>query len=132
MGSISTVRDEPRRRHKRFSPPGTGVACIPRGFWTGWLRKKNVALHLKDVSLGGAQIVACEELRLGEKTTLRMEFPGFPEPVDAEADVRWCRRDTLSLAPRWLAGLTFKHLAPAHEVHLREVDRTYLGKSFPS
>jgi hypothetical protein len=47
--------------------------------------------------------------------------------VTAEADVRWCRRDTLSLEPRWIAGLTFKRLEPAQDAHLREVDRTYLG-----
>jgi hypothetical protein len=118
--------DEPRRRHKRFVPPRTGVVCIPRSFWAS-LVGKNVALHLKNVSLGGVQVVLDRELRTGVKIDLTMTFPGFPDPVAAEADVRWCRRDTLSLEPRWNAGLTFKRIAPEQEAHLREVDRTFLG-----
>jgi hypothetical protein len=117
---------EPRRKHKRFAPPRTLVVCVPRGFWSSLLRQ-NVALQVRDLSLGGAQIVAARALRPGVKTDLTLSFPGFPRPVAAEADVRWCRRDTLSLEPRWNAGLTFKRLAPEHEAQLREVDRTYLG-----
>lgn len=118
--------DEPRRRHKRFVPPRTEVVCIPRGLWSSLVRT-NVALQLKNVSLGGVQVVLDRELRTGVKIDLTMTFPGFPDPVAAEADVRWCRRDTLSLQPRWIAGLTFKRLEPRQEAHLREVDRTYLG-----
>jgi hypothetical protein len=44
-----------------------------------------------------------------------------------EADVRWCRRDTLSLAPKWNAGLTIKRISAANESRLADVDRTYLG-----
>lgn len=117
---------EPRRKHKRFKPPRTVVVCVPRGFWSALLHR-NVALQVRDVSLGGAQIVAAQALRPGVKTDLTLQFPGFPRPVAAEADVRWCRRDTLSLEPRWNAGLTFKRLAPEHEEQLKDVDRTYLG-----
>ena len=127
MGLISARRDEPRRRYQRFAPPRTDVCCIRHGFWPPLIAGKNVALHLKDLSLGGAQIIACKELHPGEKTELRMEFPGFPAPLVAEADVRWCRRDTLSLAPRWRAGLTFKRLSPEQEANLEAIDRTYLG-----
>lgn len=119
--------DEPRRRYKRFAPPRTRVTCVPHGFWRSLGRKKNVALHLKDVSLGGAQIIAGRRLRPGTATDLTLAFPGFIHPVQAVADVRWCQRDTLSLAPRWMAGLTFKHLAPGHEGFLEEVDRTFVG-----
>ncbi len=117
---------EPRRRHKRFTPPRAGIVCVPRGIWT-LLRRRNVASHLKDVSLGGLQIVTQEPLRTGHKLDVTITFAGFPDPVVMEADVRWCRRDTLSLKPKWNAGLTIKHLAPQHETRLRDVDRTYLG-----
>jgi hypothetical protein len=117
---------EPRRRHKRFTPPKAEILCVPRGIWT-LLRRKNVASHLKDVSLGGIQIIAQEPLRTGHKVDVTIRFAGFPDPVVMEADVRWCRRDTLSLKPKWTAGLTIKHLAPQHETRLRDVDRTYLG-----
>ena len=117
---------EPRRKHKRFRPVRTGVVCVPRGFWA-LLFHRNIALHVKDVSLGGAQIVASRALRAGAKTDVLFDFPGFPRPLAAEAHVRWCRRDTLSLEPRWNAGLIFKKLSSADEEQLREVDRTYLG-----
>ena len=117
---------EPRRKHKRFAAPRTEITCIPRSFWAA-IFMKNIAVRVKDVSLGGAQIVASKPLRTGVKTDLVLAFPGFRSPVAAEADVRWCRRDTLSLEPRWNAGLTFKRLAPQDEVQLREVDRIYLG-----
>ncbi|HVE40730.1 MAG TPA: PilZ domain-containing protein [Planctomycetota bacterium] len=126
MKENSRRSNEPRRKHKRFSPTRTNVVCIPRGFWASILRR-NIAVHVKDVSLGGAQIVASRALRAGAKTDVLLDFPGFPRPLSAEADVRWCRRDTLSLEPRWNAGLIFKKLSPADEAQLREVDRTYLG-----
>jgi hypothetical protein len=118
---------EPRRRHKRFHPPRADVTCIPRGFWTSILRKTNVAIGLKDVSLGGAQIVSDRPLEPGRKTDLTLQFAGFPDPIRMEADVRWCRRDTLSLSPKWNAGLTIKRISPENESRLADVDRTYLG-----
>jgi hypothetical protein len=126
MREQSRRSGEPRRKHKRFRPARTGIVCIPRGFWA-LLFKRNVAVHVKDVSLGGAQIVASRALRAGARTDVLFDFPGFPRPLAAEADVRWCRRDTLSLEPRWNAGLIFKKLSPADEEQLREVDRIYLG-----
>ena len=129
---ISARIDEPRRRYKRFEPPRADVTCRPQQSWFDRLLKKNVALRLKDISLGGVQIIATRELRLGEKTELSLSFPGFPDTIVAEADVRWCRRDTLSLAPQWRAGLTFKRIAPTHEAALLEVDRTYLGGGPPA
>jgi hypothetical protein len=101
------------------------VVCIPRGFWAS-IFGRNVAVRVKDVSLGGAQIVASRALQAGSRAGVVFDFPGFPRPLAAEADVRWCRRDTLSLEPRWNAGLIFKRLSPADEAQLREVDRIYL------
>jgi hypothetical protein len=91
------------------------------------IRKTNVAVSLKDLSLGGAQIVADRPLRPGSKTDLTLWCAGFPDPVELEADVRWCKRDTLSLNPKWMAGLTIKRIAGVHENRLAEIDRTYLG-----
>lgn len=118
---------EPRRRYKRFRPPRAQVRCVPRGFWSSLLRKTNVALGLRDVSLGGTQIIADRPLKPGAKTDVVLQFSGFPDPVVLEADVRWCKRDTLSLTPKWMAGLTIKRISPVHETRLAEVDRTYLG-----
>lgn len=100
---------------------------MPRGFWTSLLRKLNVAIALKDISLGGAQIVTDRPLKPGLRTDLTFHFAGFPDPVQMEAAVRWCRRDTLSLDPKWNAGLTIKRISAADESRLADVDRTYLG-----
>lgn len=129
---ISARTDEPRRRYKRFEPPRAEVICQPLGSWLDRLLHKNIALRLKDVSLGGVQIVADRELRLGDKTELRLKFAGFAQPVQAEADVRWCRRDTMSLAPQWRAGLTFKRLSPSDEAALKNADRTFLRGGPPA
>jgi hypothetical protein len=118
---------EPRRRHKRYSPPRAGVVCVPRGLWTSLLRKKNVASHLKDMSLGGLQIIAAEPLRPGHKVDVTLQFAGFPDPIVLEAAVRWCRRDTLSLKPKWNAGLSIRRLAPQQETRLKDIDRSVLG-----
>jgi hypothetical protein len=126
MMDSSRRSPEPRRKFKRFRPTRAGVVCIPHGFWASLFRR-NIALQVHDLSLGGAQIVATRALRAGSRTDVLIDFPGFPRPLSAEADVRWCRRDTLSLEPRWNAGLIFKRLSPADEEQLREVDRTYLG-----
>jgi hypothetical protein len=71
--------------------------------------------------------VADRPLKPGRTAELSFQFAGFPDPVRMEAAVRWCHRDTLSLAPKWRAGLTIRHISPAHESRLAEVDRTYLG-----
>lgn len=119
--------DEPRRRHKRYVPLRSQVVCTLRGFWSTLGRRRNVALRLKDVSMGGAQIISKKPLAPGSRTDVTLQFPGFLHPVVAVADVRWCHRDTLSLEPRWTAGLTFKHLTPENDAHLKEVDQTFVG-----
>lgn len=127
MSELLRRTSEPRRRHKRFAPLQAEVTCTPRDFWAAVGLRRNVAIQLRDVSLGGVQIVVDRELKPGLKTDLLLVFPGFFHPVAVEADVRWCRRDTISLAPRWTAGLTFKRLTTQDEANLVEVDRTYLG-----
>jgi hypothetical protein len=58
---------------------------------------------------------------------LRLEIPATRTEISAEAQVRWCQRDTLSLEPRWNVGLTFKRMSPEDDDRLKALDRYYLA-----
>ena len=40
--------------------------------------------------------------------------------------MRWCRRDTLSLEPRWNVGVVFKDLDPGAHGRLRTVEAVFI------
>src|SRR6185295_17755105 len=108
-GSSKTMPSkEPQRRHPRFAPEQVDIVCLPRGILRKLGVKSNSARSLKNVSLGGAQIVVAEKLKPGELVDLTLQFRYPATTVAAEGVVRWCRRDTLSLEPRWLVGVVFK------------------------
>jgi hypothetical protein len=46
--------------------------------------------------------------------------------VSAEGIVRWCRRDTLSLEPRWVVGVVFKRMGPDSGGRLRTVEAVFV------
>jgi hypothetical protein len=117
---------EPRRRHKRFAPPAqVEISCFPRGFWRALGFRENAARRIKDLSLGGAQIVCARRLRAGSSVDLRLEFGRPRIVVVAEGEIRWCRRDTLSLEPRWEAGVVFKRLTARDDEVLRSIAQDY-------
>jgi type IV pilus assembly protein PilZ len=45
--------------------------------------------YTANVSIGGMFIETARPLPLGTKFRLRFHLPGFSEPVDTEAEVRW-------------------------------------------
>jgi hypothetical protein len=102
---------DPQRRHRRFTPKDASVVCVPR---EGLARKlgirSNVASQLKDLSLTGAQIVSRRKLRPGQQVDVEIVLGDRKTTITTEALVRWCRRDTLSLEPRWNAGVLFRTL----------------------
>jgi PilZ domain-containing protein len=118
---------EPQRRYKRFRPADVRVVCNPRDFWRSLGIRTNPALGVHDLSLGGAQIVCSKRLKPGRYVDLTLEADRPRATVQAEAQVRWCRRDTRSLESRWLAGLVFQRMSPTHEEALKELDHHYLG-----
>ncbi len=118
---------EPRRRHKRFTPQEVEIVCLPRGFWRGLGFGSNVGRHLKDLSVGGAQIVSATRLEPGRKVDLKLTFRKPPAVVQAQGEVRWCRRDTLSVEPRWYAGVVFRRIAPASNQNLLAIGRLFVG-----
>jgi hypothetical protein len=118
---------EPQRRFKRFYPKDARVSCEPLGLAQLLGIRREVALHLKDLSQGGAQVVCSRRLAPGRRVNLRLEIPAARTALSAEAQVRWCRRDTLSLESRWNAGLIFKRMSPEDEDTLKALDRFHLG-----
>src|SRR6185436_8919525 len=117
---------EPNRRHKRFAPDNVDIVCLPPGFLSKLGMKANTAKALKNLSMGGAQILSTEKLETGERVDLLFKF-AFPKTsVRAAAVVRWCRRDTLSLEPRWNVGVVFKEMDPGAESRLRTVEAVFI------
>jgi hypothetical protein len=118
---------DPQRRHKRFHPPAVELSCLPKGILRALGLTKNAAKGLKDLSLGGAQIVSERRMKPGERMDLTLAFRYPDLAVQAEAVVRWCRRDTLSLEPRWFVGVVFKRVDPDSDSRLKTVEAFFAG-----
>ena len=117
---------EPQRRHKRFMPEKVDIVCLPRGLLRKLGVKSNSARALKDLSLGGVQIVSAEKLQPGEPVDLTLKFRYPATEVKAEGIVRWCRRDTMSLEPRWTVGVIFKQIDSTSDGRLRTVEAVFM------
>jgi hypothetical protein len=124
--SATLSSKEPQRRHPRFTPEQVDIVCLPRGLLRKLGVKSNSARALKNVSLGGAQIISAEKLKPGEPVDLTLQFRYPATTVSAEGIVRWCRRDTLSLEPRWVVGVVFKRMAPDSGGRLRTVEAVFV------
>ena len=118
---------EPMRKHKRFSPEEVSLVCLSRGLLRTLGLATNTGRRLKDLSRGGAQIVCSRKLKPGDRVDLRLEFGRSELNIEAEGVIRWCRRDTASLEPRYLAGVVFKNLPEGSERSLRAIERTFIG-----
>jgi hypothetical protein len=123
-----TKPKEPQRRHKRFVPEKVDIVCLPRGLLRKLGVKSNSARALKDLSLGGAQIVSAEKLKPGEPVDLTLKFRYPATEVKAEGVVRWCRRDTMSLEPRWNVGVIFRQIDSTSDGRLRTVEAIFIDE----
>jgi hypothetical protein len=112
-----------------FVPEKVDIVCLPVGLLTKLGVKANSAKGLKNLSLGGAQIVSTEKLKAGDRVDLMLEFNYPRTTVRAVGVVRWCKRDTLSLEPRWNVGVIFKEMDPNSEGRLRTVEAVFIDKS---
>jgi hypothetical protein len=119
---------EPQRRHRRFAPEKVDIVCLPRGLLTKLGVKSNSAKGLRNLSLGGAQIVCSEKLAPGDPVDLTLQFRYPATMIKAEGIVRWCRRDTMSLEPRWNVGVVFKQMDPASGGRLRTVEAVFVDE----
>jgi hypothetical protein len=125
--SMPSRGPEPQRSHKRFTPEEVTLVCFQRGFLRAVGLASNTARRLKDLSRTGAQIACAGRLKAGERVDLRLEFARSKIVLELEAIVRWCRRDTTSLEPRYLAGVSFENLAEGAERQIRTIEGMFLG-----
>jgi len=119
---------EPQRRHRRFAPEKVDIICLPRGLLRALGVKTNSAKSLRNLSLGGAQIISSEKLKPGELVDLTLQFRYPATVVKAEGVVRWCRRDTLSLDPRWNVGVVFRRMDADSDGRLRTVEAVFVDE----
>ena len=117
---------EPQRKHRRFVPEKVDIVCLPRGLLSKLGVKSNSGKALRNLSLGGAQIVTSEKLSPGDPVDLTLQFRYPATTVKAEGVVRWCRRDTMSLEPRWNVGVIFKQMDPSSDGRLRTVEAVFV------
>lgn len=118
---------EPQRRWRRFKPVVHKLLCDPYDLKRMLGFKSNPAISLKDLSCGGAQVVCTKKLDKGSRADLQFELPAVRGPVSIETQVRWCRRDTLSLEPRWNTGLVFIRMSREDETKLKDAEQFHLG-----
>jgi hypothetical protein len=127
--STATIRAlDPNRRHKRFQPERAEVTLLPRDLLRSLGFKRNSGKRVKDVSLGGAQIVSVRPLKPGAKVDLTIQFLYPQVSVSAAGVVRWCRRDTMSVEKRWFVGVVFKDLDPRSDLALKNAEDVFLSK----
>jgi hypothetical protein len=126
--ATATIRAlDPNRRHKRFQPERAGVTLLPRDWVRSLGFRRNSGKRVKDVSLGGAQIVSVRPLKTGTKVDLTIQFLYPQVSVSAAGVVRWCRRDTMSAEKRWFVGIVFKDLDPRSDLALKHAEDVFLG-----
>ncbi|HEX7901908.1 MAG TPA: PilZ domain-containing protein [Planctomycetota bacterium] len=118
---------DPRRHHRRFKPEKTSVVAIPRdGFWRKLGFKPNSAHSLLDLSMGGAQIVSTKKLKPGLVLDVEIVLSDGKTTIATEGFVCWCRRDTLSLKPKWNVGVRFGKLDEDAKRSLTEVQQIHV------
>jgi hypothetical protein len=116
-----------QRRHPRFAPKEVDPQVIPEGLLATLGMKNNAALTVRDLSQGGLSVLSDTPIKGGRSVKIRLEFKITRSIIEAEGLVRWCRRDTLSLTPRWLVGIVFKRMPARSDVELRRLERYFLG-----
>lgn len=116
---------DPNRRHKRF-PVAEVVeaACVPES-WLSALGWGRLDASVRDLSNGGIRLQVGRKMEIGERLNLKLVFRVPNTVIEAQGMVRWCRRDTLSLKPRWDVGIVFRRVAD--EMALRRVEKHFNG-----
>jgi hypothetical protein len=122
------VPKDPKRRHARF--PVKNVAeteCAPSTWLSALGFSANVSAGVRDLSHGGIRLSVDRKMRIHQRVSLKLVFKIPNTTVEAEGVVRWCRRDTLSLTPKWDVGIVFRNVKD--EMSLLRVERTFQDPS---
>lgn len=119
---------DPQRRFRRFVPEDLHEArCTAADLWAALGLRRNATRGVRDLSLGGVQLETLRPMRVHQPVRLRLVVRTPHAVIDGEGVVRWCRRDTLSLKPRWTVGIVFRRLDPDAAAALKKVERYYAG-----
>jgi len=121
-GELPTAEGE-RRQNKRRLLETSKVHCVATGLFSLLGMSSNVALRLSDLSEGGCQIVSSRKLDEGAKVKFTLSFQNPTVEIRGTGEARWCKRDTLSLEPRYATGISFGDLSHDDEGRLRIVLR---------
>lgn len=130
MASVAAAppAKDPQRRFRRFVPADLGDArCVAADVWATLGLRRNATRGVRDLSLGGIQLETRRPLRVHQPVRLRLEVRTPRAVIEGEGVVRWCRRDTLSIKPRWTVGIVFRRLHPDTAAALKRVERYYAG-----
>lgn len=121
-GELPTADGE-RRKMKRRLLETSKVHCVATGLFSLLGMSSNIAISLSDLSEGGCQIVASKKLEEGAKVKFTLSFQNPTVEIHGTGEVKWCKRDTLSLEPRYGLGLSFGDLANTEQGRLMMVLR---------
>jgi len=110
--------EDTRRAHVRLLLEAE-VVCQPDGLWSSLGLSSNVAKNLLDLSENGCQIVSLKKLEPGSRVKIRISFKKPDVVVQAAGEVKWSRRDTLTLESRYPTGIQFTTLSRDDEARLR-------------
>lgn len=114
---------DPNRRHRRFPVKDVvEAACVPET-WLSALGLGRLEANVRDLSNGGIRLSVGRALEVGRRLSLRLVFRVPNTTLEAEGMVRWCKRDTLSLKPRWDVGIVFRRVSD--EMALRRVEKHF-------
>ena len=117
-------KKDPKRRHPRFDVKEVvEAACIPQTWLSALGLDSGVPAGVRDLSHGGIRLAVEERLRVNQLVSLKLVFRVPNTVVQAEGIVRWCRRDTLSLLPRYDVGIVFKKVSD--EMALQRVEKHF-------
>ncbi len=118
------LRRDPQRRHPRFSVKDVEETALTPKTWLSSLGfAKPLSAGVRDLSHGGIRLAVDRKLRVNLRVRLRLVLRVPNTVVQADGVVRWCRRDTLSLKPKWDVGILFRKIDD--EMALQRVEKHY-------
>ena len=111
-----------RRRHRRFNVK-SAKAEYSRGTSVFNLLKKDIKpgqrAAIRNLSLGGLQLLSAEKIEAGTKLHLTIDIPCVPEPLRFRGQVRWLK--LLEGRALYCIGIQFNRTPPDYERLAREL-----------
>jgi hypothetical protein len=117
--------DASHREHPRITPADC-TASVFAGGMLGY-SSKNIGRKLIDLSEGGAQLDLLEKLDPGKRVKVQLAFKTYGT-MEAEGEIRWCKRNTMILDPHFLVGVKFTKVSEDNLHKIRTVAVVYMSQ----